>query len=288
MALGIGGKKRRKKRRAGGRPVAVAPPLQPFVQSNGSDPPDVDDGLYNFLSPPLLPTGVGPPAGHQGLPHPHEYAAGPSFQGTGFLPPTAAPLLAASAKPAWFQSGHDVGDLLKEAEGLDWMLDAGGCEEAAGDDGYRAEGGAAPLAPSASSSSFNSSSSSSSPPAPAMHIKAEPSYGAPEPSYGPPEPSYGAPEPFYGVCEPYSSEDVYSMMPGPPMLPLAAALGGMGADGAPLPRAPPRAEDTAAMVQSLARHAGMTVEEYLRASLQAIAPAAGAAAAALALSQVGG
>jgi hypothetical protein len=47
-----GGRRKRRRHLCGGGPVAVAPPLLPFVQQVD----DVKDGLYNFLSPPLLPS----------------------------------------------------------------------------------------------------------------------------------------------------------------------------------------------------------------------------------------
>ena len=170
------GAKKKKKRRSTDRPLSVALPLQPFVQSNGTDPLDVDDGLYNFLSPPLLPTssgsmeqfqnllkyggGAGGGGGSTAAGGGGGVTGGASFSGHGpslnastggglssnydssssinidmsnhtvrsmnnNLGYGPAPLFVAPEKPSWFQKGHNVGDLLKEAEGLDWMLDAG-------------------------------------------------------------------------------------------------------------------------------------------------------------------
>ena len=189
------GAKKKKKRRSSDRPLSVALPLQPFVQSNGIDPLDVDDGLYNFLSPPLLSTsdnsmeqfqnllkygggsGSGGAVANSGV-DAASSSSQASFSGHG--PSSNAPtgsglssnyksssssnnilnqvhstdisnhstvstmnnnlgynqevfskmggpvsLFVPPEKPSWFQQGHNVGDLLKEAEGLDWMLDAG-------------------------------------------------------------------------------------------------------------------------------------------------------------------
>jgi hypothetical protein len=89
--------------------LAVAPPLIPFVkQADAPDPADVDDGLYNFLSPRLPPTN--PPKGPK---------KGAVVRAT---LPNGTPI---PEKPEWFQKGYHVSQLLKEAEGLNWLLDGG-------------------------------------------------------------------------------------------------------------------------------------------------------------------
>ena len=144
------GAKKKKKRRSTDRPLAVAPPLQPFVQLNGTDPLDVDDGLYNFLSPPLLPSSStlsfepqchlksGPSlTSMNGLNSSYDSNSSSSSSsnlqaslrvplGGGIgIPLVSMPAPLFAEKPQWFQMGQNVGDLLKQAEGLDWMLDAG-------------------------------------------------------------------------------------------------------------------------------------------------------------------
>ena len=103
----FGGKRRKK--RGGDKPMNLNSQLKPFFPMGESDEvieKDADDGLYNFLSPPLEATA--------------EQAAGPT------MAELAQKIVKNSHKPTeWYQYGHGVGDLLREAEGLDWIQDSG-------------------------------------------------------------------------------------------------------------------------------------------------------------------
>lgn len=151
----------------GDQNVALAPTLAPFVRKGGGpdDPIDVDDGLYNFLSPKLpIPsltsssslhlyasaggdgmngflneTGFRRSAdsftslsdhGHSDMPSFHvksELSLIPPIESTGLHSsiPSESFILSVSDKPEWFQRGQSVEDLLKQAEGLDWLMDTG-------------------------------------------------------------------------------------------------------------------------------------------------------------------
>lgn len=98
--------------------VSVSPPLQPFLQADAN----VSHGLYKFLSPPLAQSSIPLPSA---VP---SYSIG-SLQHNNNC--SSLGTYMCSDKPAWFQRGEDVKTLLQEAEGLDWMLEAGqGVEDA--------------------------------------------------------------------------------------------------------------------------------------------------------------
>ena len=103
----FGGKRR--KRRGSDKPMILNSQLKPFFPVGESDEVverDADDGLYNFLSPPLEATAA--------------QAAGPTTT------ELAQRVAKNSHKPTeWYQNGHGVEKLLEEAEGLDWGQDSG-------------------------------------------------------------------------------------------------------------------------------------------------------------------
>eukprot|EP01038_Epipyxis_sp_PR26KG_P008730 gene8730-11796_t len=106
-------RKKKQKRKYSDYPLAVAPPLQPFlkIDANSDVVPDVDDGLYNFLSPTLVPS-IAPPT---------VSSSSDEFSPTS-NPRNKSPY-DIKMIPEWYQKGHDVHKLLKEAEGLDWLKD---------------------------------------------------------------------------------------------------------------------------------------------------------------------
>ena len=87
----------------------MADTLKPFVrvESDTEAIPDkvVDEGIYNFLSPLLLPQPIS-----------REKIESGDFPVSVALP---------NMPPEWYQRGQHVGDLLKVAEELDWAKDAG-------------------------------------------------------------------------------------------------------------------------------------------------------------------
>ena len=122
----------KKKRRMADLPLAVAPPLQPFLQCNSAGTMDVEDGIYNFLSA-QLPTTT---EDHNTTSQSHFYTRhtdnndNSSFENLTNNYVNHKNILHAHAqsvpvKPEWFQKGYNVEKLLKEAEGLDWSQDAG-------------------------------------------------------------------------------------------------------------------------------------------------------------------
>lgn len=111
-------------------------PLQPFLKNSVSDitdPTDIEDGIYNFLSPSILPPDSSKSRAlqNQQLSTP---AAGSSSS-------TAEDIANESASnntievvtkqdfrrikpPKWYVKGQNVDVLLKDAENLDWTQDA--------------------------------------------------------------------------------------------------------------------------------------------------------------------
>lgn len=103
----FGGKRRKK--RGGDKPMKLNSQLKPFFPVNESEvviEKDADDGLYNFLSPPLQ---------------------APVDQATGRTNTEIAQKIVKNAhKPTdWYQFGHGVDKLLSDAENLDWSHDSG-------------------------------------------------------------------------------------------------------------------------------------------------------------------
>lgn len=78
------------------RPVAVPPPLRPFVPEGSRD---IAIGLYSYLSPHNIPSHVS--GGGEGHPDPH------------------------LTIPQWYREGHRMESLLDQAEQLDWVADSG-------------------------------------------------------------------------------------------------------------------------------------------------------------------
>jgi len=142
------GPNRKKSKRRGDRPIALAQPFLSYVKrlSAPGESLDIDDGLYNFLSPRLVPSSgssnnfyhdpmsTGSFSGSKcATPLPiqsdgdHELI---DQSGTNMLQSSSAHSLDAmfyvdSSKPEWFQRGHNVDQLLKDAEGLNWLQDCG-------------------------------------------------------------------------------------------------------------------------------------------------------------------
>jgi len=141
------GPNRKKSKRRNDRPVALAQPILSFVKKPTApgETLDIDDGLYNFLSPRLAPiSGSSSNFYHDSMltggltdskcptplplhPGDHELL---DQSGTNMLPSSSAHSLDTmfyvdSSKPEWFQRGHNVDQLLKDAEGLNWLQDCG-------------------------------------------------------------------------------------------------------------------------------------------------------------------
>ncbi len=142
------GPNRKKNKRRSDRPIALAQPILSFVKKPTApgETLDIDDGLYNFLSPRLVPiTGSS-----------NNFYQDPMLSGSlsdskcatplplhsegdhELMDQTGANLLQSSSahsldtmfyvdnnKPEWFQRGHNVDQLLKDAEGLNWLQDCG-------------------------------------------------------------------------------------------------------------------------------------------------------------------
>jgi SHAQKYF class myb-like DNA-binding protein len=146
-ALGIGGRKKHRRKNSSNANIALAAPLIPFVKANGVDNSiDIDDGLYNFLSPVLpvtrgdkaFPTHTDNDPWNQNNREPRNCASatdakkrgvkieGRNSEGAPFSDSNgAAPVPPVCDKPQWFQRGLNVDSLLRDAEKLDWMLDSG-------------------------------------------------------------------------------------------------------------------------------------------------------------------
>eukprot|EP01036_Dinobryon_divergens_P022910 gene22910-31214_t len=161
------GRSQRKLKRRAERSIAVAPPLQPFLKPTANldslRPHDIDDGLYNFLSPNFvmtvptetglqlhtLPTQVSgvrndsddragyKPAGGDGAPSSSSGSGSGSgaaledMDGDGSaLAPVPRLLLHSSvSRPTeWYLKAQQVSSLLKDAEELDWMEDHLECQ----------------------------------------------------------------------------------------------------------------------------------------------------------------
>lgn len=142
------GPNRKKNKRRSDRPIALAQPILSFVKKPTApgETLDIDDGLYNFLSPRLMPI-----AGSSNIFYQDPMLSG-SLSGSNSATPlpihsdgdhelmgqSGANLLQSSSahsldtmfyvdnnKPEWFQRGHNVDQLLKDAEGLNWLQDCG-------------------------------------------------------------------------------------------------------------------------------------------------------------------
>lgn len=91
------------------KPIAVAPTLLPFLKEGSTleNATEVNDGIYNFLSPAILV---------------------PRIETTSVAPGELAPPTASYShveKPTWFLKGQNVATLLQEAEECNWLQDSG-------------------------------------------------------------------------------------------------------------------------------------------------------------------
>ena len=90
------------------KPIAVAPTLLPFLKEGSTleNAMEVNDGIYNFLSPAIM------------VPRNETIVA----------PGELAPLTSSYSnveKPTWFLKGQNVATLLQEAEECNWLQDSG-------------------------------------------------------------------------------------------------------------------------------------------------------------------
>ena len=100
--------------------IAVAPPLQPFVKEpSARDLGDIQDGIYNFLSPSLLPLLTTPSSFSQPIPTDCSFI--PESSSDLLVPPPISKIV---ELPEWYQKGQNVDALLKEADGLNWLEDS--------------------------------------------------------------------------------------------------------------------------------------------------------------------
>jgi hypothetical protein len=100
---------------------------------------DIDEGLYNFLSPKLLPLTLNHGLSSQSLHTTNNNEDGPPLKRSHSDPEVYAhgldaesedpkPLLEAKTryvKPEWFQKGFSIDVLLSDAESLNWICDPG-------------------------------------------------------------------------------------------------------------------------------------------------------------------
>jgi SHAQKYF class myb-like DNA-binding protein len=107
---GHGSTRRKKSRqRYCDKPIAVAPTLLPFLKEGSTveNAMEINDGIYNFLSPAIL------------LPKPEATSSSSILLGE--IPPSYSQV----EKPSWFLKGQNVATLLQEAEECNWLQDSG-------------------------------------------------------------------------------------------------------------------------------------------------------------------
>jgi len=115
-------RKKKSRQRYCDKPIAVAPSLVPFLKEGSTveNAMEVNDGIYNFLSPAILLPRT------ENLPVTNENGTNTTNTNTSTnTTNTTTQCYNEVEKPSWFLKGADVSTLLKEAEECNWLQDSG-------------------------------------------------------------------------------------------------------------------------------------------------------------------